>query len=282
MIITCPHCQSSFKVADDAIGTNGRAVRCSSCNHQWIEFHPPEKNIPNRELNKDNIVSKSNIESDIKSRTNFDTQKQTAHEGLQNEEVPDEEILDKKIPDKEPAENVEEKIIPKREETIETPFYDIPTVRYLSYALCTLSLVILAVLAFLAAAGFLSIKLKNFPLSEKFFSFITSNELKLEEVDFTFNNKDHSPTLRNLSAKIVVHNTSSSTKNLDYVRLTLFDKNRKKIDYFVIHLKQPVQPYSTKLIENRFDNIPCDTKFIAVDLANFIDLKIRPVNSLEN
>lgn len=36
MILTCPNCQTRFLVADQAIGTDGRRVRCGNCQHMWF------------------------------------------------------------------------------------------------------------------------------------------------------------------------------------------------------------------------------------------------------
>ncbi|MBL4854624.1 MAG: zinc-ribbon domain-containing protein [Robiginitomaculum sp.] len=42
MILTCPDCATRFKIADDAIGPNGRTVRCSQCSTTWFVAAEPD------------------------------------------------------------------------------------------------------------------------------------------------------------------------------------------------------------------------------------------------
>ncbi len=42
MILTCEKCATSYSVADDAIGEEGRKVKCISCGHVWLQVARPD------------------------------------------------------------------------------------------------------------------------------------------------------------------------------------------------------------------------------------------------
>lgn len=42
MILSCPNCYSQFNVEDDAIGVEGRKVKCSSCKEIWVQDPDPD------------------------------------------------------------------------------------------------------------------------------------------------------------------------------------------------------------------------------------------------
>ena len=46
MIITCPNCETQFKVDAAAFIPNGRAVRCAKCSHKWTQRPPEEADEP--------------------------------------------------------------------------------------------------------------------------------------------------------------------------------------------------------------------------------------------
>ena len=37
MIITCPECQSQYRLADETLGSAGKDVRCTTCRHTWFQ-----------------------------------------------------------------------------------------------------------------------------------------------------------------------------------------------------------------------------------------------------
>lgn len=57
MILTCPECATSFKVPDNAIGPNGRTVRCSQCNTTWFVAAEPDILALNDDFEITNEVS---------------------------------------------------------------------------------------------------------------------------------------------------------------------------------------------------------------------------------
>ncbi|TRW17572.1 zinc-ribbon domain-containing protein [Glacieibacterium frigidum] len=40
MIVSCPECGARYRLADDAIPVEGRAMRCAACKHRWYEMGP--------------------------------------------------------------------------------------------------------------------------------------------------------------------------------------------------------------------------------------------------
>lgn len=56
MIICCPECNAKFAVPDDAIGVEGRKVKCAKCGNKWHQAPPPPEDaappdaIPSQEV----------------------------------------------------------------------------------------------------------------------------------------------------------------------------------------------------------------------------------------
>lgn len=52
MIITCPHCETRYQVAFEAIGSAGRKVQCATCNQAWQQVAPAPE-----DAEKDDLVA---------------------------------------------------------------------------------------------------------------------------------------------------------------------------------------------------------------------------------
>lgn len=46
MIVTCPACQTQFRLPEGALGANGRKLRCSACRHVWFAAPPSHEPEP--------------------------------------------------------------------------------------------------------------------------------------------------------------------------------------------------------------------------------------------
>lgn len=45
MQLSCPQCDTTFSIADEALGTDGRKVRCSACSHVWHASPPAKEDV---------------------------------------------------------------------------------------------------------------------------------------------------------------------------------------------------------------------------------------------
>lgn len=69
MIVTCPSCSASYEVPSEAIGIEGRHVKCKKCHHVW--FHDGERKILDDLINR---IQTADIEVD---NITFDDGKKT-------------------------------------------------------------------------------------------------------------------------------------------------------------------------------------------------------------
>ena len=77
MIITCPNCNKQFKINPSQIPSEGRDLKCGSCNHIWF-YKIEEKKTESSSLNQDIISNevKSTFVEDIKDQIIINKQNQ--------------------------------------------------------------------------------------------------------------------------------------------------------------------------------------------------------------
>ena len=61
MILTCPECTTRFSIDSEAIGPNGRTVRCSQCSATWFASADPDI-LSLNEIQTDALIEKVDVE----------------------------------------------------------------------------------------------------------------------------------------------------------------------------------------------------------------------------
>lgn len=250
MILVCPNCKASFSVPDTAIPAGGRNVKCSSCENVWLAKKESQSSVPNSESNS------GTIKQDSKPKPSSNTQARYRPPAFQQQKL---------------------------------RFFEKP------------SLVLLNKLAFaITLLLFISmIALKyNKPLLKysdydpeigdfirNHLSLHKNNGIKLLSVDCTVG-KIQSARDDNQSAevevKIVIENTSKTPQILDVVHFTIFDKDRNNLGSFTMDFMKKLEPNKQEVIEGRLNRIPKSTMFVAIEVGNKLDTKLRQINNIFN
>lgn len=73
MIITCPHCQTRYQVAYEAIGAAGRKVQCAHCQRAWsqkpIEADPAVQNLNEDILDEALLTEERRVAAELADKT---------------------------------------------------------------------------------------------------------------------------------------------------------------------------------------------------------------------
>ncbi len=66
MILTCPHCETQYKLSDDRLMPTGHRVKCTQCSHIWLQI-PEEKDVSDRTQEfRDIVVDFQEIPESVK------------------------------------------------------------------------------------------------------------------------------------------------------------------------------------------------------------------------
>lgn len=57
MILECPQCRTRYLVPDQAIGAEGRTVRCAACKHSWFQDPPADDELMGEDIELPEVAS---------------------------------------------------------------------------------------------------------------------------------------------------------------------------------------------------------------------------------
>ncbi len=106
-----------------------------------------------------------------------------------------------------------------------------------------------------------------------------NNALKLEAIDcHEIEGTRHNERLIELDVASAIKNTSLSPQKLSYVRFTLYNEQKKNLGTLTLSAKEIIAPGESFKIEGKLNQVPHDSKYIAVDFGNILDLYLRDIN----
>ncbi|MFI4983644.1 MAG: zinc-ribbon domain-containing protein [Rickettsiales bacterium] len=266
MIICCDQCDTEFNVPSEAIGPEGRAVRCSKCAHEWIA-HNPDLPTPEPVVTAEASVAEPQV------------QEAPRVEPYQQEE----ELLIRpayKAETKEtiPAKPNVHRAPARRYEMPKTPIYDKPFIygfaKFAAIASCALFLIT-------CSLYYHESLIRKFSWLEKPFQAVglyINHDLKLESVDCKINKVDTADNFTDLievEVVVSIKNLTDTPQILPVVRFSLFDVDKTFIGELALPINTVVPPGESTKVEGRLNRVPENSYFVGIDLGDKFDVVMR-------
>lgn len=240
MILTCPDCATRYSVKDDAIGPNGRTVRCSSCSATWFVSS-----------DADALALKDNLSDDI-SVIPARTSRETVASGT---------IIEKPLTDSEHVTR-SEPVLGAHVHIRDKADRQKRNRRLLGVAM--IWIVTLSILAAAAAIGYFFRQ----PIVDKYPGMSSAYNLlnvpvKVGGLDFEDPSTSH--TIIDGTTVLVINgviiNRSDKTQPLPMVQLSLVNGNGEKITEWMVEMKQSQIGAKQRLTYvSQFPNPPLDAQ----------------------
>lgn len=204
MILKCPSCEAKYQIADGAIGASGRNVRCAACGHYW--FQKPDGIEEISILEKENAIK-------IKSEKPAPIEKRKIGFSLNKKnEKPN-------SPHQKMRARAHNKIKISQISAIAAGWFS--------------AFFILFSLGFLMVQNRVAIA-KKWPKSASLFSAIGAPVnlygLEIKNVSLSMGQDAQGPRLL---VKASIQNIAANAKTVPYLRVTLFDGNKKVVSWLV-------------------------------------------------
>jgi len=247
MILTCPECATRFKINPDAIGANGRTVRCSQCSSTW--FVAAEPDVMDLQDNEDNVLTP--VASAVASAAPID---------IDTAPKLDNAPLDKPGHESSSAHNdMRDKADQKKARR-----------RLFSVGMIWVTVLALLILAILAAYFFRAKIVAKFPAAAPIYqSFgIEANASGLDIIDIEFSNgeQDGTPTLF-VNGK--VKNFDGRTRDVALIKLSFKNADGEELSSWVVQPSRLTLARGEMLeFSTQYPNPPVDAKSLS---SSFVD-----------
>ena len=157
--------------------------------------------------------------------------------------------------------------------------YDKFAFRWVFYCLAVASVVALLGLNFIIYREFL---VTHAPWLQEVYNELrlyNNNALKLELVDcHEIEGTRYNEKLIELGVATAIKNISPAPQKLSYVRFTLYNEQKKNLGTLTLNAEETIAPGKSFKIEGKLNKVPHDSKYIAVDFGNTLDLYLRDIN----
>jgi|GEM_PF-3592077 predicted Zn finger-like uncharacterized protein len=244
MIIQCENCQTKFNIPDGSIGKDGRFVRCSQCEYEWLQ-KPEDDNIQNVGSN-DSANAAVDVAEDL---------------GIS------------------PVVKPNTKLIPEQPSSFITNRW----LLYISLTFFVFSLLFtLAVFGLrfhMEIEKALPISRNIFELV----GLHNTQGLELADMAIKLREntsvKD-AGKYKDMTVIIGINNTTKVNKELDTVRFSVFDKNWRRLKELTVPLHQSINAESFESITSHLNDIPLEAVYLAVEIGNGIEIKIQDISNV--
>jgi predicted Zn finger-like uncharacterized protein len=243
MIITCPNCDTNFKVQADVITADGRFVRCSNCNHEWLEqgdntsLHLPSESP---QLDAASTLT-TNAQSELPSS-----------EKVKPEQIP---FLRRKHM---------RYLTPILAAKLVFIFMSLLAIYYHEQIIEKLPL---------TEQWYADLGIIDCPIKLEQASFIVHKE------DMSM--EDRTAKDMGVDVKVIVRNNSKSGQRLGTVSFIVYDTNKNFIDKVTMNYDKVIAPNNTMNIEGRLNGVPKNAGFVALDFANNTHVVAGNLNAID-
>lgn len=151
--------------------------------------------------------------------------------------------------------------------------------RLIFYFFAVMTIVALLGLNFIIHREFLS---AHAPWLQEVYSKLSlynKTALKLEDLDcYKIEGTGYNEEAIELDVTATIKNISHTPQKLSYVRFTLYNEQKHKLGTLTLNAEKIIAPGESFKIEGKLNQVPHDSKYIAVGFGNMLDLYLGDIN----